>query len=99
VRIVREAKSLSGTGFNISLSGGEPMIYKPLYETLALAHQLGVNFGFTTNGLGLTKSNCEKLLSHDPFNISVSLESVDARINESPSSDEGRHQANARRHR
>jgi len=83
LRIVREAKGLSGRGFNISLSGGEPMIYKGLYDTLALAHQIGVNFGFTTNGLGLTKSNCERLLSHDPFNINVSLESVDPKINES----------------
>jgi MoaA/NifB/PqqE/SkfB family radical SAM enzyme len=82
-RIVREAKALSGTGFNISLSGGEPMIFKPLYDTLALAHELGVNFGFTTNGLGLTKGNCERLLSHNPFNINVSLESVDPKVNES----------------
>jgi MoaA/NifB/PqqE/SkfB family radical SAM enzyme len=81
-RIVREAKALSGDGFNISLSGGEPMIFKPLYDTLALAHELGVNFGFTTNGLALTKGNCERLLAHDPFNINVSLESIDAKINE-----------------
>jgi MoaA/NifB/PqqE/SkfB family radical SAM enzyme len=83
LRIVREAKDLSGKGFNISLNGGEPTIYKPLYDTLALAHELGVNFGFTTNGLALGKSNCQKLLAHDPFNINVSLESVDPKINES----------------
>lgn len=82
-RIVRETKELSGKGFNISLSGGEPMIYPPLYDTLALAHKLGVNFGFTTNGMALTKGNCEKALSHDPFNINVSLESVDGKLNES----------------
>jgi MoaA/NifB/PqqE/SkfB family radical SAM enzyme len=82
-RIVHEAKALSRKGFNISLSGGEPMIFKPLYDTLALANELGVNFGFTTNGLGLTKGNCQRLLSHNPFNINVSLESVDPKINES----------------
>src|SRR5882724_1865178 len=36
MRVLREAKDLSGTGFNISLSGGEPTIYKPLYEMLEL---------------------------------------------------------------
>ena len=82
LRIVREAKQLSGRGFNISLSGGEPMIYKPLYEALELCQQLGVNFGFTTNGLSLSKRNVERILSYDPFNINVSLESVDAKINE-----------------
>src|SRR2546425_6910028 len=81
-RIVREAKELSKKGFNISLSGGEPTIYKPLYDTLKLAHELGVNFGFTTNGLALTKENVKRILSYDPFNINVSLESVDAAINE-----------------
>jgi len=82
-RIVREARALSRKGFNISLSGGEPLIFKPLYDTLALANELGVNFGFTTNGFGLTKATCERLLSHNPFNINVSLESVDAKVNES----------------
>src|SRR5665213_1672801 len=81
-RLVRETKELSGSGFNISLSGGEPTIFKPLYDTLALAHQLGVNFGFTTNGLALTKPIVEKVISHDPFNVNVSLESVDPKINE-----------------
>src|ERR1051325_1099077 len=81
-RIVREARTLSKRGFNISLSGGEPTIYKPLYATLELAQQLGVNFGFTTNGLALTKDNVRRILALDPFNINVSLESVDPRINE-----------------
>jgi MoaA/NifB/PqqE/SkfB family radical SAM enzyme len=81
-RIVREAKELSGRGFNISLSGGEPTIYKPLYDTLKLAQELGVNFGFTTNALALTKENVKRILSYDPFNINISLESVDPAINE-----------------
>jgi MoaA/NifB/PqqE/SkfB family radical SAM enzyme len=81
-RIVREAKELSVKGFNISLSGGEPMIYRPLYRTLELAQQLGVNFGFTTNGLGLTQQNVDRLIAYDPFNVNVSLESIDPKINE-----------------
>jgi MoaA/NifB/PqqE/SkfB family radical SAM enzyme len=83
MRVIREAKELSKRGFNISLSGGEPTIYKPLYDTLKLAQELGVNFGFTTNGLALTKDNVQRILAHDPFNINVSLESVDPKINES----------------
>jgi len=82
LRLIREAKELSGSGFNISLSGGEPMIYRPLYKALELAQQIGVNFGFTTNGLGLTKQNVERLIASDPFNVNVSIESIDAKINE-----------------
>lgn len=83
LRIIHQAKELSGGGFNISLSGGEPTIFKPLYESLETAQKLGVNFGFTTNALALTKNNIQRILSYDPFNINVSLESVDAKINES----------------
>lgn len=82
LRIIRETKELSGSGFNISFSGGEPMIYKPLYECLEQAQKLGVNFGFTTNGLSLTPRNVERILAYDPFNINVSLESVNPEINE-----------------
>ena len=83
LRIIRETKELSKTGFNISLSGGEPTIYKPLYASLELAQQLGVNFGFTTNALAMTKDNTKRILSYDPFNINASLESVDPKVNES----------------
>ena len=82
LRIIRETKNLSKSGFNISLSGGEPTIYKPLYASLELAQKLDVNFGFTTNALALTKDNTKRILSYNPFNINVSLESVDPIINE-----------------
>jgi MoaA/NifB/PqqE/SkfB family radical SAM enzyme len=81
-RIVREAKELSGTGFHISLSGGEPAAYAPLFELLELSQELGVNFGFTTNGLALTKKNVERIIAADPFNVNVSMESVDPKIND-----------------
>jgi MoaA/NifB/PqqE/SkfB family radical SAM enzyme len=82
IRIIQQAKDLSGSGFNISLSGGEPTIFKPLYDSLETAQRLGVNFGFTTNALALTKNNVERILSYNPFNINVSLESVDVKVNE-----------------
>jgi MoaA/NifB/PqqE/SkfB family radical SAM enzyme len=81
-RIVREAKALSGSGFHISLSGGEPSAYAPLFELLELSHKLGVNFGFTTNGLALTKKNVQRIVAADPFNVNVSMESVDPKIND-----------------
>jgi len=83
LRLVREARALSRRGFNISLSGGEPTIYKPLPDVLKLAQELGVNFGFTTNGLAFTPDHVRRLLQFDPFNINISLESVDAAVNES----------------
>lgn len=81
-RIVRQAKELSGTGFHISLSGGEPSAYAPLFELLELSQRLGVNFGFTTNGLALTRKNVARIIAADPFNVNVSMESVDPKVND-----------------
>ena len=82
LRIVREAGQLSGSGFSISLSGGEPMIYPALYKALELSQKLGIDFGFTTNALALTRANVQRVVSYNPFNINVSIESADPKINE-----------------
>lgn len=82
LRIIHQSAELSGSGFNISLSGGEPTIFKPLYECLETSQKMGVNFGFTTNGLAMTKANAQRIISYNPFNINISLESVDPKINE-----------------
>ena len=82
LRIVREAKDLSGSGFHISVSGGEPLIYNGLYPALELAQKLRVDFGFTTNALSLTRTNVQRVVACDPFNINISIESVDPAINE-----------------
>jgi len=83
LRVVRETKELSGSGYNISISGGEPLIYRPIFDLLQLAHELDVNVGITTNGYHLTAANVERIIGCNPFNINVSLESVDPAVNES----------------
>jgi MoaA/NifB/PqqE/SkfB family radical SAM enzyme len=82
LRIIRESKELSGSGYHISVSGGETLTYKPIFEALELAHKLEVDFGITTNGSLLTTENIKRIVGADPFNINISLESVDPAINE-----------------
>ena len=82
LRIIRQSKELSGSGYNISVSGGEPLVYRPIYEAMEIAHQLGVDFGITTNGVLLTPENIKRVVGSDPFNLNISLESVDPAINE-----------------
>ena len=82
LRIIRESKQLSGKGFNISVSGGEPLVYGPIYEALELAHQLDANLGITTNGYLLTEENIKRIVAAHPFNINISLESLDPQVNE-----------------
>jgi len=82
LRLLREAKELSGSGFNISITGGEPLIYEPIFDLLAEAQRLHLNFGFTTNGYTMTPETARRVVAYDPFNINFSIESVDAKVNE-----------------
>jgi MoaA/NifB/PqqE/SkfB family radical SAM enzyme len=82
IRVMREAKELSGKGFLISFTGGEPLLYKPLFSMLDVSQQLKIDFSFTTNGYLLTDDTVERIVGFDPFIIGVSLESISPEINE-----------------
>ena len=49
---------------------------------MAKAQEVGACFSFTTNGYLLTQEMVEKIVRLSPFNIGVSLESLDPSINE-----------------
>lgn len=49
-------------GFNyVSLSGGEPTLYRPLHELLTHARQVGMRTAVTANGMLLTERKIEQL--------------------------------------
>ncbi|MBR8833143.1 MAG: radical SAM protein [Stigonema ocellatum SAG 48.90 = DSM 106950] len=56
-----------------SFSGGEPLVYKPLYELLAHAHQCDMNTTITSNGILLDEQHLEKLRGHVDL-IAISLD-------------------------
>ncbi|MCW5617703.1 MAG: radical SAM protein [Nitrosomonas sp.] len=68
-------------GFNyVSLSGGEPMLYKPLTELLEHAHRLGMRTAVTTNGMLLTERKIERL--RDVVDVlAISIDGVPASHN------------------
>ena len=60
-------------GFNfVSLSGGEPLLYKPLAQLLQHAHTCGMRTSVTSNGMLLTAPNIELLYGNvDVLAISI----------------------------
>jgi Fe-coproporphyrin III synthase len=49
-------------GFNVlSVSGGEPLLYKPLFEVLQFARSLGMTATLTTNGTLLSEAMVDRL--------------------------------------
>ncbi len=68
-------------GFNyVSLSGGEPVLYKPLIELLEHARRLGMRTAVTTNGMLLTERKIERL--RDVVDVlAISIDGVPASHN------------------
>jgi sulfatase maturation enzyme AslB (radical SAM superfamily) len=81
-RTLTEIHELCGRGTLVSYMGGEPTLSKPLLDWVAQASRLGLDFRFTTNGYNMTEEMAAKLVAAGVFNIGVSLESLDPKINE-----------------
>jgi MoaA/NifB/PqqE/SkfB family radical SAM enzyme len=73
---------LSGRHTVVSYMGGEPMAKRGLIDWVEQAAALGLDFRFTTNGYLMTEELAQRLVAARLFNLGVSLESLDPRINE-----------------
>lgn len=72
---------LRGEGYNVaSLSGGEPLLYRPLPELLGTARALGMATTVTTNGMLLTEARIDALREQVDL-IAISLDGVPASHN------------------
>ncbi len=72
---------LSEEGFNVaSISGGEPLLYKPLFEVLRFARSLGMTVTLTTNAMLLNESLLDQLADTAHL-LAVSLDGVPASHN------------------
>jgi MoaA/NifB/PqqE/SkfB family radical SAM enzyme len=81
-RTLNEIRELCGRGTLVSYMGGEPTVSRGIMEWVELASRLGIDFRFTTNGYTMTEEMARRFVAAGLFNIGVSLESMDARINE-----------------
>lgn len=81
-QLIKQLKKLSGKGLLVSFTGGEPLLYKPLFEILELCRKEKIKFSFTTNGYLLNDCNIKKIIDSKLFNIGISIESLNPEINE-----------------
>ncbi len=82
LRVLPQIHELCGRGTLVSYMGGEPTICRGIVDWVKLASSLGLDFRFTTNGYKLDKEMADRLVDAGIFNIGVSLESIDPKINE-----------------
>lgn len=60
---------------SIYVSGGEPLLWKPVYDTLAYAHELGIFTSLATNGKYVNMLSASKLKAAKTGKVLVSVDS------------------------
>ena len=81
-RALEEIHELCGRGTLVSFMGGEPTICRNVTKWGEHAGRLGLDFRFTTNGYAMNEEMARRFVAAGLFNIGVSIESLDPKINE-----------------
>lgn len=81
-RAIDEIAELCGRGTVVSYIGGEPTVSPKIVEWVRQASGLGLDFRFTTNGYRIDRKLAAALIDAGVFNLGISLESLDPKINE-----------------
>lgn len=81
-RALSEIQELCGRGTLISYMGGEPTTSRHIVEWIEQAGRLGLDFRFTTNGYIMNEGMAERFVAAGLFNLGISIESLDPKINE-----------------
>jgi MoaA/NifB/PqqE/SkfB family radical SAM enzyme len=81
-RALNEIHELCGRGTLVSYMGGEPTTSRHIMEWIEQAGRLGLDFRFTTNGYIMNEEMARRFVASGLFNLGVSIESLDPKINE-----------------
>ena len=82
LQALTEIYELCGRGTLVSYMGAEPTVNRNVTEWIEQAGRLGLDFRFTTNGYIMHEEMARRFVAAGLFNIGVSLESFDPKINE-----------------
>ncbi len=73
--MINQLHNWIGSGFFLNISGGEPLIYKQIFEVFKHCNDLGIFCKLSTNGLAFTENTLNKILESQLPYLSVSLDS------------------------
>lgn len=74
--VLLDVKNNIGTDVMLNITGGEPLLYKNLFDVCEYAHQLGFNWGMVTNGTLITEENISKMKKCRMKTISISIDGM-----------------------
>ena len=76
IKALKEIRPHIGN-LKVSFTGGEVLLKKDIFEMFEACNKENILFGMTTNGILLNKTNIERFLDLDPFNLNISLDTFD----------------------
>ncbi|WP_374538336.1 radical SAM protein [Chitinimonas taiwanensis] len=79
--LLTEAKQLND-GIRIFVTGGEPFLFKGIYELFQIIKEHGLYAAVVTNGTLLTRKSCEKLKKIGIDEVRISIDGVSPNIHE-----------------
>lgn len=75
INFIHDLYEWRGNNLVLQIAGGEPLIFKGIFEIFQYCTALGITAKITTNGFGLNESVCNKIIESGlPF-ISISIDS------------------------
>ncbi|MDR2848639.1 MAG: radical SAM protein [Bacteroidales bacterium] len=75
IETLKELKQWMGNNFFVQIAGGEPLIYKGIYDIFSFCAENGIICKISTNGIAFTPNVCDKIIQSGLSYLSVSLDS------------------------
>jgi MoaA/NifB/PqqE/SkfB family radical SAM enzyme len=72
---LKQLRKWVGRNFFVQIAGGEPLIYKGIYDIFSYCADNGIICKISTNGIALTENTCDKIIKSRLSFLSVSLDS------------------------
>ena len=82
IHTLKELKSWIGSGFFVQIAGGEPLIFKGIFDIFSFCSENNIICKISTNGIALTESNCKKIIDSKLDYLSVSIDSHKSEIHD-----------------
>ncbi|MDR2848060.1 MAG: radical SAM protein [Bacteroidales bacterium] len=75
ITVLKWLKQWIGRNFFVQIAGGEPLIYKGIYDIFSFCAENGILCKISTNGIAFTPNVCDKIIRSGLPYLSVSLDS------------------------
>lgn len=75
INTLKELRNWLGSNFFVQISGGEPLVFKGIYDIFSFCADNDIICKISTNGIALTEKTCDKIIQSQLRYLSVSLDS------------------------